>query len=71
MITCNKDYYDEIKKLPTLYFKSNELEYIFELTYKDLFAINGDIFLEVMKRCLLSENYFIKNICSLSILIIE
>ena len=42
VISCNKNNYDEIKKFPTLYFKSNELEYIFELTYKDLFAINGD-----------------------------
>ena len=51
IITCDKDYYDEIKKFPTLYFKSNELEYIFELTYKDLFAINGDkIFFMIIFR---------------------
>ena len=37
---CNKSEIDiEIfyKKFPTLYFKNNQLEYIFELTYKDLF----------------------------------
>ena len=51
MITCNKNYYNEIKKFPTLYFYSNELEYIFELTYKDLFAINGDkIFFMIIFR---------------------
>ena len=51
MITCEKDYYDEIKKFPTLYFKSNDLEYIFELTYKDLFALNDDkIFFMVIFR---------------------
>ena len=42
MISCDKNYYNEIKKFPTLYFKSSELEYVFELTYEDLFAINND-----------------------------
>ena len=43
MIWCNKNDYNQIKNtFPILYFKSNELDYIFELTYKDLFAINGD-----------------------------
>ena len=51
MITCNRSYYNEIKKFPTLYFYSNELEYIFELTYKDLFALNGDkIFFMIIFR---------------------
>ena len=42
MITCDKKYYNKMKNFPPLYFKSNDLEYIFELTYKDLFASNGD-----------------------------
>jgi hypothetical protein len=42
VISCDKNYYNEIKKFPTLYFKSSELEYVFELTYEDLFAINND-----------------------------
>ena len=51
MITCDKNYYEEMKNFPTLYFKSNELDYIFELTYKDLFSINGDkIFFMVIFR---------------------
>ena len=40
VIWCDKKYYDEIKKFPTLYFKSNELEYIFELNYEDLFLLH-------------------------------
>ncbi len=51
VISCDKNYYNEIKKFPTLYFKSSELEYVFELTYEDLFAINGDkIFFMVIFR---------------------
>ena len=42
VIWCNKNYYDEIKKFPTLYFKSIELEYIFELNFEDLFMIKGN-----------------------------
>ena len=51
VISCDKNYYNEIKKFPTLYFKSSELEYVFELTYEDLFAINNDkIFFMVIFR---------------------
>lgn len=51
VIWCNKSNFDEIKKFPTLFFKSIELEYIFELTYKDLFAVNGDkIFFMIIFR---------------------
>jgi len=42
VIWCDKNYYEEIKKFPTLYFKSNELEYIFELNYEDLFMMRGN-----------------------------
>ena len=42
VIWCDKNYYEEIKKFPTLYFKSNELEYIFELNYEDLFMKRGN-----------------------------
>ena len=42
IIWCDKKYINEIKKFPTLYFKSNELEYIFELTFEDLFLIHGN-----------------------------
>ena len=42
VIWCDKNYYEEIKKFPTLYFKSNELEYIFELNYEDLFMMHGN-----------------------------
>ena len=42
VIWCKKNFYEEIKKFPALYFKSNELEYIFELNYEDLFSIKGD-----------------------------
>ena len=42
VIWCDKKYYNEIKKFPSLYFKSNDLEYIFELNYEDLFMIHGE-----------------------------
>ena len=42
VIWCKKSYYEEIKKFPTLYLKSNELEYIFELNHEDLFLTKGD-----------------------------
>ena len=42
VIWCNTSHYEEIKKFPTLYFKSNELEYIFELNFEDLFMIKED-----------------------------
>ena len=51
VIWCKKNFYEEIKKFPALYFKSNELEYIFELNYEDLFSIKGDkIFFLVIFR---------------------
>ena len=51
VIWCDKNYYEEIKKFPTLYFKSNELEYIFELNFEDLFMIHGDkIFFLILFR---------------------
>ena len=51
VIWCKKSSYEEIKKFPSLYFKSNELEYIFELNYEDLFMIQGDkIFFLVIFR---------------------
>ena len=51
VIWCNKNNYNDIKKFPTLFFKSNELEYIFELTYEDLFTIKGDkIFFMIIFR---------------------
>ena len=51
VIWCDKNYYEEIKKFPTLYFKSNELEYIFELNYKDLFMIHENkIFFLILFR---------------------
>ena len=51
VIWCKKNYYDKIKKFPSLYFKSNELEYIFELNYEDLFMIQGEkIFFLVIFR---------------------
>ena len=42
VIWCNTSHYEEIKKFPSLYFKSNELEYIFELNFEDLFMIKED-----------------------------
>jgi len=57
VISCDKNYYNEIKKFPTLYFKSSDLEYVFELTYKDLFAINNDkIFFMVIFR--MTDSFF-------------
>ena len=51
VIWCDKNYYEEIKKFPTLYFKSNELEYIFELNYEDLFMMHGNkIFFLILFR---------------------
>ena len=51
VIWCKKSYYDEIKKFPSLYFKSNELEYIFELNFDDLFMVKADkIFFLVIFR---------------------
>ena len=51
VIWCKSSYYKEIKKFPSLYFKSNELEYIFELNYEDLFYKKGDkIFFLILFR---------------------
>ena len=42
VIYCLKNKFIQIEKFPTLYFQSIELNYTFELTYKDLFAENGN-----------------------------
>ena len=42
IIFCKKNYYEEIKKFPTLYMISSQLEYKFELTYNDLFFEQND-----------------------------
>jgi len=52
VIWCDKNNFKEIKKFPTLYFKSIELNYTFELTYEDLFITNGNkiFFMVIFKK---------------------
>ena len=52
VIYCLKNKFTQIEKFPTLYFQSIELNYTFELTYKDLFAENGNkvFFLMTFKK---------------------
>ena len=51
VIWCKKNHHEEIKNFPSLYFKSNELQYIFELNYEDLFMEKGDkIFFLILFR---------------------
>ena len=51
-IWCNKNNFTQIKSFPTLYFKSIELNYTFELTYEDLFKTNGNkiFFMVIFKK---------------------
>ena len=52
VIWCNKNNFTQIKYFPTLYFKSVELNYTFELTYEDLFKINHNkiFFMVIFKK---------------------
>ena len=52
VIWCNKNNFSQIKKFPTLYFKSIELNYTFELTYEDLFVPNKNkiFFMVIFKK---------------------
>ena len=52
VIWCNKNNFTQIKSFPTLYFKSIELNYTFELTYEDLFKTNGNkiFFMVIFKK---------------------
>ena len=52
VIWCNKNNFTQIKDFPTLYFKSIELNFTFELTYEDLFVPNKDkiFFMVIFKK---------------------
>ena len=52
VIYCLKNKFTQIEKFPALYFQSIELNYTFEITYKDLFAENGNkvFFLMTFKK---------------------
>ena len=52
VIWCNKNNFTQIKYFPTLYFQSLDLNYTFELTYEDLFEINGNkiFFMMIFKK---------------------
>ena len=58
MFICDKEKMNKfIKDFPNLYFSNADYDYIFELTYKDLFAINNDkIFFMVIFR--MTDSFF-------------
>ena len=54
----------DIKSFPTIYFKQTEMDYIFELNYKDLFSKEADgniyflIIFDLSHDGIKSENHF-------------